>query len=170
MSSNDPKVITTKVAANSAIKNSTIPSIENGNVPDAFYHQHPLYFECTQCGQCCTGKGSYVFINKSEVENMRLLVGVTRSLFKKQYLDKHPEGDLVLAQRTNGDCVFLDDKMGCRVYKNRPVQCGTYPFWPEILASKQTWLLEADQCEGINQGKEISRQTIEHTLNLLREE
>ncbi len=146
-------------------------SIENSTFPNAFYRQQPIFFECTQCGQCCAGKGSYVFINKSEVENIRLLVNVTRSLFKKRYLDKHPEGDLVLAQHDNGDCVFLDDNMGCRVYRNRPVQCSTYPFWPEILTSKQTWLQEADHCEGINRGgKEISRQTIKHALDLLCEE
>jgi len=144
----------------------------------AFYHQQPLKFECTQCGQCCRGKGSYVFLHQDEVEKIRRIVNVSAYLFKKNFLDTHPEGDLVLAQRGSGDCVFLVDKsqttsgnqkMGCHIYKNRPVQCSSYPFWPEILTSKKTWLQEAEQCEGINRGNDVSSKTIECTLDLLRE-
>jgi len=149
----------------------------------AFYHQLPVKFECTQCGQCCRGKGSYVFLHQDEVEKIRRIVNVSAYLFKKKFLDTHPEGDLVLAQRGNGDCIFLlessamnrlnttshNRKMGCQIYKNRPVQCSSYPFWPEILTSKKTWLQEAEQCEGINRGNDVSSKTIERTLDLLRE-
>jgi len=142
-------------------------NFDSANHTEMFYQQQSICFECTQCGHCCTGKGSYVFVNKSEVEEIRKSLNITRSLFKKQYLDKHPEGDRVLSQHDNGDCVFLDNKNGCRIYKSRPAQCSTYPFWPEILESNETWLQEADRCEGIDRGKEVSVQQINGALRLL---
>jgi len=143
---------------------------DKSNSPAAFYQQRAISFECTHCGQCCTGKDSYVFVNKREVEKMRKSLNISISAFKKRYLDKHPEGDLVLAQSENGDCVFLHSDKGCEMYKSRPTQCSTYPFWPEILRSKTAWSREAGQCEGINQGKEISLHEITHALSLLSDD
>jgi Fe-S-cluster containining protein len=41
------------------------------------------------------------------------------------------------------ECVFLDrrpdGKATCRVYRARPTQCRTWPFWPENLASPEAW-------------------------------
>ena len=39
-----------------------------------------------------------------------------------------------------GSCVFLgDDGKLCGIYEARPVQCRTYPFWPNILQSMESW-------------------------------
>lgn len=47
-------------------------------------------------------------------------------------------------------CIFLDPSSNkCQVYGARPLQCATYPWWPELM-DPGTWLLERDQlCEGI---------------------
>ena len=42
------------------------------------------------------------------------------------------------------DCIFLDrttqpGKALCRVYRSRPVQCRTWPFWDENLTSRRAW-------------------------------
>ena len=40
----------------------------------------------------------------------------------------------------DGGCVFLDhDTNQCRIYEARPVQCRTYPFWPDLMASPSAW-------------------------------
>ena len=40
----------------------------------------------------------------------------------------------------DGSCIFLgDDGKMCTIYEARPVQCRTYPFWPNIMQSKEKW-------------------------------
>ena len=39
---------------------------------------------------------------------------------------------------TGTACVFLNDQK-CRIYEARPVQCSTYPFWPNLLESEAAW-------------------------------
>ncbi|CAK4655635.1 hypothetical protein AeMF1_001127 [Aphanomyces euteiches] len=65
------------------------------------------------------------------------------------------------------DCVFLDRKQVkgkaiCRLYNARPMQCRTWPFWPENLESRQSWeslKTAKDGCPGINKGPPSS---VEH--------
>jgi len=70
-----------------------------------------------------------------------------------------------LLERENHDCVFLE-KYGCSVYKARPVQCATYPFWNTIVADRQSWEREADWCPGIGHGELHGREEIDHLLRL----
>lgn len=46
-------------------------------------------------------------------------------------------------------CIFLKDSKLCSIYQVRPVQCSTYPWWPELLTDA-AWEDEATRCEGIN--------------------
>jgi Fe-S-cluster containining protein len=64
---------------------------------------------------------------------------------------------LSLRERTVGmgperseDCVFWRD--GCTVYEARPLQCRTYPFWSELLASEEVWRKTGESCPGIGGG------------------
>ena len=41
---------------------------------------------------------------------------------------------------------------GCTVYEQRPEQCRTFPFWPEIVERKATWNRTARYCPGIGKG------------------
>jgi Fe-S-cluster containining protein len=47
-------------------------------------------------------------------------------------------------------CVFLDAATNaCSIYPVRPLQCSTYPWWPEIMAASN-WAVEQQHwCEGI---------------------
>jgi Fe-S-cluster containining protein len=114
-----------------------------------------LYFECTECGGCCTYKGEYahVYASKREVEVLAELQGVSVRTFKRRYTFRDEYGWTQL--RTNGDhCVFLDpDTRRCTVYKARPTQCRTFPFWPEFVANGE-WTDEVrGMCEGIGRGR-----------------
>ena len=47
------------------------------------------------------------------------------------------------------DCIFLEDKL-CSIYKVRPVQCATYPWWPELM-DPAAWQQEGKEvCEGFD--------------------
>jgi hypothetical protein len=48
-------------------------------------------------------------------------------------------------------CVFLKSD-GCSVHPAKPLQCQTFPFWPELVDDKREWLKTAQWCPGIGKG------------------
>ncbi len=62
----------------------------------------------------------------------------------------------VLTEGGQYDCVFLktneEGKRGCSIYSVRPLQCRTWPFWPENIKSPQAWERVAQSCPGVNKG------------------
>lgn len=128
-----------------------------GNAADkpAFYQQQALRFHCTQCGQCCRGKGSYVFLTRQESDSIADFIGLSRDWFRRKYVQRLVDGELVLTQHDDGDCIYLDQGGRCRIYPVRPLQCRTYPFWPELMTSESSWLAEKKRCEGIDSGETV---------------
>jgi Fe-S-cluster containining protein len=55
---------------------------------------------------------------------------------------------LSLKEKSNFDCIFWE--RGCTVYKSRPLQCRTFPFWESIVFSRQAW--ESLACPGAGKG------------------
>lgn len=134
------------------------------------YRRRPLRFSCTRCGECCTGNDDYhVYVNDTEVEKIRAFLGIGRSWFRRRYLTRDEDGGLILQARENGDCVMLTKEGGCRVYAARPVQCATYPFWPEVVKTTAAWRRERQRCEGIDYGEIVPVEQIEKALQLCRE-
>jgi len=118
-----------------------------------------LRFECTGCGDCCTGPQGYVHFTDAEAQEMATVVGLTVDQFRKCYARKTDFGwSLREHKNEHGyDCVFLDritepGKALCKVYEHRPTQCRTFPWWPEVLSSEQSWKATARACEGIGRG------------------
>jgi Fe-S-cluster containining protein len=59
--------------------------------------------------------------------------------------------------------VFLDG-VRCSVYRARPEQCRTWPFWPENM-SERVWTKEVKRdCPGIGIGRLHSPREIEREL------
>ena len=58
-----------------------------------------------------------------------------------------------LIERPNGDCVFWDRQGGCTVYEARPVQCRTWPFWPDNIETPEDWEHVVDICPGSGRGR-----------------
>lgn len=47
------------------------------------------------------------------------------------------------------DCIFLKDGL-CSVHDAKPLQCLTYPWWPDLMHQAE-WELEREQtCEGMD--------------------
>lgn len=73
------------------------------------------------------------------------------------------------------DCVLLerDGESGltrCSVHKARPMQCRTWPFWPENLQSARTWRRAGRECEGIDRGQTVGFREICHNRDLTPEQ
>jgi Fe-S-cluster containining protein len=118
-----------------------------------FYETRPLRFDCTRCGRCCETAGDYyVFLDAGEAERIRACLQLSVAWFRRRYLDRLADGTLVLAASGDARCIFLGPDGACRIYPVRPLQCSTYPFWPEVVASRRAWREEARRCEGIGRG------------------
>jgi len=123
-----------------------------------------LRFECTQCGNCCTGPPGYVWFNKEEGRAMAAAVGVSESIFYEKFARREGAGWSLRERKTpksggGYDCIFLDresipGKAICGIYQARPTQCRTWPFWPESLKSESSWqrVKRATPCPGMDKG------------------
>ena len=128
------------------------------------YQQQALRFECTGCGKCCTGNNDhYIAMNKVEAERIRKYLDISESWFRRRYVS-HLTRNTLTARMKDGRCSFLDPQGSCRIYHLRPVQCQTYPWWPEVVETKRSWNNEAKRCEGINAGSVVPVKNITHQL------
>jgi Fe-S-cluster containining protein len=127
------------------------------------WYQDGLRFECTQCGNCCSGAPGYVWVNQEEIDALAKQLDMSPEAFEKKYV--RPVGvRRSLVEFPNGDCVFLDrETRRCTVYEARPRQCRTWPFWDSNLKSPATWRQTCQTCPGCGRGdlvplEEIARQ------------
>jgi len=142
---------------------------------------HPWYadglkFTCSQCGNCCTGAPGFVWISKEEIRRLAEFLRLSPVDVVDRYCRKVNGRFSLNETRTAGgnyDCVFLTEqkvtqtrkgadgtpetvvftRRGCSVYPVRPLQCRTWPFWPENLASPEAWARSAQRCHGMNHGR-----------------
>jgi len=119
-----------------------------------------LRFTCTQCGNCCTGPTGFVLFTGAEAEAMAEDVGISKDAFIEQYTRDTIVGRSlkeIEVDEHGFDCVFLtrDDagKTGCSIYRTRPEQCRTWPFWKSNLIGKRAWREASEDCPGMDAGE-----------------
>jgi Fe-S-cluster containining protein len=112
------------------------------------WYSDGLNFECTQCGQCCTGAPGYVWISHSEMQAIAQFLNITIQEFSQKYLRRIDKRFSLKEHPVSYDCIFLKNKK-CQIYPVRPKQCRTFPWWPENLYSEKSWKKAANACEGI---------------------
>jgi Fe-S-cluster containining protein len=113
------------------------------------WYEKGLSFECTGCGACCTGSPGYIWVNEEEIASIAAHLNLSIQEFSNRYL-RQVHGRLSLLEDPRSyDCIFLKDKK-CQIYNLRPVQCRTFPWWPTLLASEESWKKAAQGCEGIS--------------------
>ena len=111
-----------------------------------------LRFECTQCGNCCTGAPGYVWVNKDEIEALAKRLGLATDEFERQHV-RRVGVRKSLIEYDNGDCVFFDGQTRrCTVYEDRPRQCRTWPFWDSNVRTEKAWKETCQVCPGSGQG------------------
>ena len=134
------------------------PEIE----PDAPWYRDGLAFECTRCGNCCTGSPGYVWVNAEEVARLAVFRGQTVDQFSRKFVRRVGD-DYSLIEKPGGDCIFWSPEAGCTVYEARPVQCRTWPFWPENLEAPEDWANVQKTCPGSGRGRVFSVEEIRAT-------
>ncbi len=119
-----------------------------------------LRFSCTLCGNCCSGPEGYVLVSDEEAAALARRLGVSVDEFLVTYTHATSAGrSLTERQSASGlDCVFLDrqkvpGRAVCGVYEDRPLQCRTWPFWPSVVKSRQSWERAKRVCPGIDHGQ-----------------
>jgi len=120
--------------------------------PDPPWFRDGLAFECTRCGACCTGAPGYVWVSPEEIARLAESRGEAVDVFSKTFVRR--VGDRYsLIEKPGGDCIFWDPGAGCTVYPARPVQCRTWPFWPENIESPEAWAGIKPGCPGAGRGR-----------------
>jgi len=137
--------------------------------PTTEWFEEGLAFSCTQCGNCCTGPPGAVWFTDEEEIAMANRLGLDLDAFRDRYVRRLGKGRSLVERETEfgHDCVFLDresqpGKAVCSIYEARPLQCRTWPWWPENLSSRRAW--EATRrrtpCPGMGRGTVHSPQQI----------
>jgi Fe-S-cluster containining protein len=125
-------------------------------MPKTPWFQDGLRFECTQCGDCCTGAPGYVWVNNEEIAALSAVFGMKVHEFEASYV-RRVGSRKSLIELANGDCILFDAKTRkCRVYNERPRQCRTWPFWDSNIATPSAWKKTCAICPGSGQGKVYS--------------
>jgi len=135
---------------------------------DLPWYNAGLRFECTQCGDCCTGAPGYVWVNDEEIAALAASVGLSTDDFESQFV-RRVGIRKSLKEFPGGDCVFFDSqKRKCTVYNARPRQCRTWPFWDSNLKSPQEWQHTCDVCPGSGKGQLYTLDEIETRRRVMK--
>ena len=90
-------------------------------------------FSCTCCGRCCTKEvNDHVYLLDEDLRRIR--PAHPDVLVPAPYFEACDQNGrffvsgYALKTRDGNRCVFLDDAMRCRIYKDRPLICRVYPY------------------------------------------
>jgi len=120
----------------------------------------PIRFECQKgCANCCKISDGFVLIREKEVKEISKFLKISETEFLKEYT-QIKKGILSLIDHDGKDCIFLKDEK-CSVYPVRPIQCQTYPFWPQNLKALRRWYYVEEDCPGIGKGRTYTKEEIE---------
>lgn len=104
------------------------------------------------------------------------VMGVSEHQFLERYTHDTPIGRSLNERdgERGYDCVFLDrdrvpGKALCAVYEARPLQCRTWPFWPENMRSRESWERAGKSCPGMNTGPLHAPQRIRLSIERMLE-
>jgi Fe-S-cluster containining protein len=112
-----------------------------------------LKFQCSQCGDCCTGAPGFVWVNQEEIDGLARRLQMDSSAFEAKYV-RRVGIRRSLIEYDDGACVFFDtEKRNCTVYEDRPRQCKTWPFWSSNVRTPETWADTCEACPGCGKGK-----------------
>jgi Fe-S-cluster containining protein len=138
---------------------ATAPAID----PSVWYSQG-LRFECTQCGNCCSGAPGYVWVTLDDMHRIANYLKLPFAEFTKTYVRQIGKR-YSLTEKFNYDCTFLtrdkNGKSGCMIYPVRPIQCRTWPFWTDNLKSPEHWQRASTRCPGMCDA-DAPRYNLEH--------
>jgi uncharacterized protein len=114
----------------------------------------PIRFECQPgCTRCCDQQG-FVYLTEDDITRLAAFLKLPRARFEKQYVFRTHNLRRLRVPR-HAQCWFLKDG-GCGVHPAKPLQCRTFPYWPEILASGRAWRATGMWCPGVGKGELVN--------------
>jgi Fe-S-cluster containining protein len=132
------------------------------------WYKDGLRFKCTGCGECCSGAPGFVWVNGEEIAALAAEVEMTVEAFERKFV-RMVGVRKSLKERKDYDCVFLDaETRKCTVYKGRPRQCRTWPFWESTVRTPETWAATCEACPGAGTGKLYQLTEIETQKAIVR--
>lgn len=94
-----------------------------------------------------------MYITENDLRRIARHVGLSAKAFEETYVVRYRHV-LRLRKPAKSQCHFLKAD-GCSVHAVKPVQCRTYPFWPELVEDRKAWNEEGKRCPGIGKGELI---------------
>jgi uncharacterized protein len=102
-------------------------------------------FDCTQCGECCKGFGG-TYVTPDDLVRIAAYVGMTTESCMRSSCVRSGER-LVLAQRSDGYCIFWDGN--CTIHPVKPRMCRNWPYIDSLLIDIANWRIMANSCPGM---------------------
>jgi Fe-S-cluster containining protein len=122
------------------------------HIPDlSWVPTEGLAFRCTGCGECCRRPG-WVLLTRLEADRIAERLageGATAETLLGELWLQEADDLFAINVGEKEPCALLDPQGRCTVHDIKPMQCATYPFWPEILGKRRAWTYEKRRCEGI---------------------
>jgi Fe-S-cluster containining protein len=108
-----------------------------------------------------------VYLCEADVTRIAEYLHLPQEDFEKRfvYRTKH---QIRLRTPRNSTCHFLKPD-GCSIHTVKPVQCRTFPFWPEILHDALTLTRTSHYCPGIGQGELVQIEEANTAAREMRE-
>jgi len=141
---------------------TTDPTDGAATADGAPWYAAGLRFECTQCGNCCSGGPGAVWFTDAEEEAIARELRLDLELFRSRYVRRIGARRSLREIVRDGrhDCVFLDrdsqpGRAVCSIYRVRPLQCRTWPWWPEVVETAGAWeeTRRRTPCPGMGRGR-----------------
>lgn len=71
------------------------------------WYRDGLQFECTQCGQCCSGAPGFVWVDPDEITHLARAMQMEKNEFEESFVRRVGER-YSLIEYPDGDCIFLE--------------------------------------------------------------
>ncbi len=116
-----------------------------------------LRFQCQPgCTVCCDREG-WVYVTDEDVLRISEYLGMKLADFEQNFIYRTKKTARLRVPK-NANCTFLSEG-GCSIHDVKPVQCRTFPFWPELIGSRRDWFETGKWCPGIGQGGLVNIET-----------
>ena len=136
------------------------------------FYADGLRFSCKRCSACCRLESGFVYLSENDLSRLAKALKMEYTAFIKTWCRWVPfvqdSERLSLKERANFDCIFW--KQQCTVYRARPLQCRTFPFWENVVCSPTAWEKAGSGCPGLNTGERHSGEKIDKMLRRMEKE
>ena len=104
-------------------------------------------FQCTMCGECCTGFGG-TYVSEQDIIKISAFIHCDSAKFTEKFCAVSGS-KYVLTLSENGKCVFFDTEKQCTIHPVKPDMCKAWPFIRTVANHPENWNAMAGSCPGM---------------------